>query len=285
MTCRLECAPVALATVVLLTVVFLPVASSPLGSAELVALGESSSKVSPLTSHRALYRMTLARSLPSSGIVGANGAMFVHFEEACDGWKSEISTRMLLNYGEEGEVLTEWEFSSWEARDGQRFLFRSVEREGPDNVSEIEGSAILGLGSRAEFVKPSPSAIALPPGTRFPTRHLIDLIEAARHGLTLYSGTLFDASPDSPYFVSTVIGKLRPAELASMGRALGRPDGMAWQMHMAFYPIDSIEQLPSFQITMRYREDGIADRMVQDYGDFTVDVDLDNLDFLPAPSC
>ncbi len=282
---RFDFAPVALAAFVLLAIVFVTVASSPLDSAELLAIGEPSATLSPLSSHRALYRMVLARSQPSSGIVGADGAMFVHFEEACDGWKSEISTRTLLNYGEEGEVLTEWEFSSWEARDGQRFLFRSVEREGPDDVSEIEGSATLGLGGRAEFFKPVQTAIALPPGTRFPTRHLIDLIEAARHGLTLYSGTLFDASPDSPYFVSSVIAKLRPAELAAMGRALGGPDGMAWQMHMAFYPIDSVEQLPSFRITMRYREDGVADRMVQDYGDFTVDVELESLDFLPAPSC
>lgn len=258
----------------------------PVGwSAEVATMDNPSSPALPLSSHRALYRMALARSLPASGIADANGVMFVRFEEVCDGWKSEISTRMLLDYGEEGEILTEWEFSSWEARDGSRFLFRSEEREGPDTVSEVEGSATMGLVGRVEFAKPVERIVELPAGTRFPTRHLIDAIEAARQGRTLFSGPLFDASPDSPYFVSTVIRKLRPAEMAAMARSSAGPEGRAWQMLMAFYPLDSIEQLPSFQLSMRYREDGIADRMTQDYGDFTVDVGLDNLDFLPGPSC
>lgn len=283
---RSEFAPAAVAALTVLTVISMFVVSGPAGwTAESAIAGDALLPAVQLSSHRALYRMALARSLPSSGIVDANGAMFVRFEEVCDGWKSEISTRMLLDFGEEGEILSEWEFTSWEARDGQRFLFRSVEREGPDTVSEIEGSANLGLGGRAEFVKPVESAISLPPGTRFPTHHLIELIQAARQGLALSSGTLFDASPDSPYLVSSVIRKVRPADLAAMAKSLGGPDGMAWQMRMAFYPIDSVEQLPSFQIVMRYREDGVSDRMTQDYGDFVVDVGLDNLDFLPAPAC
>lgn len=272
-------------------VVFVPlfVPSLPAGRAAEPAAAVGQPVPMPLSSHRALYRMVLGRSQPASGIADARGAMFVKFEEACDGWKSEISTRMLFDYGEEGEILSEWEFSSWEARDGLRFLFRSEEREGPDVISHVEGSATLsapGLEGWAEYVKPVETAFELPAGTRFPTHHLLELIDAGRQGRNLYAGPLFDgAGLNNPFFVSAVIRRLRPAELAAMAKSLGGPDGDAWQMHLAFYPIDSVEQLPNFQITMRYREDGIADRMHQDYGDFTVGVFLDNLDFLPAPTC
>ena len=279
-----------IAAIAIIVIVPLFAAPMPAGrAAEPPAAVAPSEPRMPLSSHRALYRMALAKSQPTSGIVDAHGAMFVRFEEVCDGWKSEISTRMLFDYGEEGEILAEWEFSSWEARDGLRFLFRSEEREGPDSVSQVEGSATLtgtGLEGRAEYVKPVETAVDLPAGTRFPTHHLLEMINAARQGGNLHAGPLFDgASVDGAYFVNAVIRSLRPAELAAMAKSLGGPDGMAWQMHMAFYPIDSIEPLPNFQVTMRYREDGIADRMSQDYGDFNVGVFLDNLDFLPAPTC
>ena len=56
-------------------------------------------------------------------------------------------------------------------------------------------------------------------------------------------------------------------------------------MRLAYYPIADPAEIPKFEIGVRYREDGIADRILQDFGDFQLDLTLEELTLLPAPDC
>jgi len=43
--------------------------------------------------------------------------------------------------------------------------------------------------------------------------------------------------------------------------------------------------LPEFELSAHYRQDGIADHIIQDFGDFALQVRLGEVEVLPAPDC
>ncbi len=242
----------------------------------------------PLLSHEALYVMKLASSEPGSAIEGASGAMSYRFADTCDGWASEIHTELRIEY-DDTELRSGWGFVSWESKDGRRFRFRAHESEKDGVVSRIRGDAWLhegDPGGTVRFQEPAPGEMSLPDGTLFPTHHLEALFDAARHGKSFLSRNLFDgASLDNPFVVSAVMRALTNRERKSAADAIGLPEEPGWQMHLAFFPYFGQAGEPDFEVTVRYREDGTTDWMVQDYGDFSIDIALRRLKVLSPPEC
>ena len=259
----------------------------------LVALwpqGARASGANDLVSHQAVYRMALADAQPGSGVVGAAGALLFRFVDQCDGWTSEISSDLRIDYGEEGEVRSRWSFATWESKDGLNFRFRSHEWEDDEETPlSIEGTATLtsrGGAGRAVYVRPEALEIDLPPGTVFPTGHLLALLEAARRGTAFLSVPLFDGtSLDNPYTVSAVIAPLDAEQRQAAAQATGLPDMPAWRFSLAFFAPTTVDGAPDFGLTVRYRADGVSDRLVQGYGAFDMSVSVEQFDVLPGTPC
>ena len=243
-----------------------------------------------LASHQGVYRMSLAERDLGSGVVWAEGALLFRFADQCDGWTSELSSDLRIDYGEEEDVHVRWTFASWEAKDGLTFRFRSREWEaGEDTPRLIEGNASLdaiGGGGRAAYSQPVASIVELPVGTLFPTHHLRALIAVAERGERFLSVPLFDgSSPDHTFTVSAVIQPLDPASRRHMASALALPEVPAWRMSLAYFAPLHHDQAPDFALTVRYRQDGVTDRLVQDYGDYSVAVAIEQFDLLADNPC
>ena len=58
-----------------------------------------------------------------------------------------------------------------------------------------------------------------------------------------------------------------------------------WRARLAYFPFARALDLPEFEIEVDYREDGVAQRIVQDFGDFSLDVTPVRFETLPAPAC
>ena len=240
-----------------------------------------------LVPHRALYRMVLGSASSGSGIVGAEGAMVYRFTAACDGWTVENQTYLLIRYAEGDEVETTWAFASWESKDGLSYRFRIHHARDGRTVERLRGKAALervaGIGV-ARFAQPTETAIELPAGTLFPTEHLRTLIREALGGATREVKTVFDgASLENPYEISAVIGAVSAKEQVSLAAAAGLDARPAWNMRWAFFPLLGTAAEP--EVEVRYREDGIADRLTQDFGNFSLDLKLGELNLLAAPEC
>jgi hypothetical protein len=129
--------------------------------------------------------------------------------------------------------------------------------------------------------------VELSPGTLFPTRHLFAIVEAARAGELHFNRVTFDGtSLDNPYEVNAVITPLPDAVLGEATASAGFGARPGWMMSLAFYPWRAPKgPLPEFQLHIRYRDDGIAEGLLQDYGDITLKLRLSEVEPLPGPEC
>ncbi|GMQ76823.1 MAG: cell envelope integrity EipB family protein [Gammaproteobacteria bacterium] len=240
-----------------------------------------------LLSHRAVYSMSKHIGSTASDITGVNGRLEITFEVACDGWRIEqyIGFRLYSSDGAGLEHLAQ--LSGWESTDGSDFWFNTRSYEGQELVEKLSGVARLGRpGGTGEthYAKPVKEVKPLPAGTIFPARHVVDLIAAARSGKQHLTRTVFDGSTlDSPYEITAFIGAERPPgdqevpELVSKTRS--------WFFRLAYFKVAALEPSPEFEISAVLYENGVAGDMVYDYGDFSIDLKLRELEALPVQEC
>lgn len=238
-----------------------------------------------LVPHRAVYRMALGTATSGSGIVDAEGTMLYRFAAECEGWIVETKSYLVLRYAAGDEVRTSWSFTSWESRDGRAYRFDVRHDRDGQIVEQLRGRAALDAGV-ARYSLPAEATVDLPAGTLFPTAHLQAVLKAARNGTRQLAKTVFDgASLDNPYEVSAFIGQVPATEQKALAQAAGLKERPAWRMRWAFFPVLSNEPAPDFEIGVRYREDGIADQLMQEFAEFSLDIKLGDLEVLPAPDC
>ncbi|TAN57479.1 MAG: DUF1849 family protein [Rhodospirillales bacterium] len=239
-----------------------------------------------LVPHLAEYKLSLKSAKQGSGIAALKGSMQFRFADVCDGWTVENRTVMTFVEAEGEEVETQWSFVTWESKDGLRYRFRVTSLRNGDLVQEIQGQASLeapGGKGKARLTKPEERSIVLPKGTLFPAAHTAMVINEAAMGKTSLQRVVFDgASLDSPQEVSALIGAPRKPQGKSNNPLLA---GASWPSHMAFFEIGGKDGLPSYEISLRYFDNGIADDVVEDYGNFSVRSQLGKLEPLPRPDC
>lgn len=239
--------------------------------------------------HRAIYRMSLARADRPSDVVGADGLMLYQFARGCDGWTVENRTVLNLSYENETTTETVWSFVSWESMDGRQFRFRARYDQDGRRVEKLAGRADVpshGKEGIARFFDPEEETQALPVGVLFPTHHMREVIGAAMAGKHHLARMVFDgASLDNPYLVSAAFGAAPDATAEAMAKTAGLPKLPVWWTRMAFFPDESAEAEPEFEIDAEYRSDGIADHIVQRFESFALDVRLISVQVLPPPDC
>lgn len=242
-----------------------------------------------LANHQAAYKITLASVASGSGVASAEGAVLYRFADACEGWTVENRTVLRVT-GDEGDVSeTVWAYTSWESKDGLDFRVRVRETRNGDLTDDLRGKASLerlGGSGKAEFRAPLEAEIDLPAGTQFPTGHMRGLLEKARAGERYVPATVFDgADLDNPYRVGAVLGSAADGVRAGFSGWAGLTDLPVWSVQMAFFPVDEPAAVPKFEIGANYREDGIADKILQDFGDLVLRLKLENVELLPDPGC
>jgi len=259
------------------------------------SLGNNIDSEIGLVAHKAEYTMSLNSTRGSGGVTGAAGKMSYRFADTCDGWTVENKTAVTFAYSDGAPVATTWDYVTWESKDGLRFRFRvRSTRDGAVN-EEFAGSAQLdgrGKGGTVKYTLPQAKTMSLAAGTIFPTEHTVRLIEAAQKGGHLLAKTVFDGTDDTgPFNVTGVVTHLTPANSNSdpaLTKAGVNPSLLtapSWFMRLAFFPVGSSDAEPDYEIGLRYYLNGIADDMIQGYGDFSLKATLDSLQPLPKPDC
>ncbi len=238
-----------------------------------------------LLSHRAAYRLSLARTATGPGLAmeSVRGGLVLEWRADCTGWLSQQRLGFVAKQSEGSEITQDVRFSSWEAADltQLRFQVRTFE-DGKEKEAVSGAAALTGPGGKGEvrYSRPAATKVELPPGTLFPTEHVRHLIRSAQANERIVSNYVFDGSgEDALNLVSAVISK--PA-LAT------RDDGtkeQRWPVHLAYYDADSTDALPEFQIRFNLSGSGVLHDIVLDYGDFALKGELEKLERLAEPRC
>ena len=246
-----------------------------------------------LASHEATYRLKLAHVESGAGIQAVEGVMRYRFADACDGWTSENAVAVEYVYDSGASLRSTWTFTSWEAKSGENMRFAVTEKANGRTTDKFFGRASVDAsgdkGGKAwikdEAAGSLEEVIDLPSGTLLPTAHIIALFDAAAAGNPIISRTVFDGtSKDNPYAINAVIGRARAA-VGGLGTGAATEVLSTYPMSLAFFQIRARNEVPDFEMSIDYRQDGVAEKVIQTFSDFSLSMMPDTLKFLEPGAC
>ena len=240
-----------------------------------------------LASHRGIYSLTLDRARENATIVDVSGAMVFEIIDACESWASRQRFTMTLRNREGTELETGSDYATLESMDGRNLRFSLTQMTQGAVKSRVAGQAELtadGSGV-ARYSEPEVKELPIPPGTLLPNTHTIAALNAARAGQRLLVAPIFDGTTaDGAQQTTTVMSPWQgpqPVPEAPSLSTLGSS-----RMRIAFFEPDGEQaggaRTPSYEVSLRYFENGVADDMIMDFGDFTVRAKLMKLEDAPG---
>jgi hypothetical protein len=239
--------------------------------------------------HKAVYELSLAKARSAQAARAVSGSISFTWRDVCDGWTVDQKARMRVSFGERGTREIAWQYSAWEADDGERFRFFIRRTRAGGAPEKREGHARMSgaNGGTAVFEKPQPRTLDLPADTMFPKAHSEAILARAQAGERFLWRHVFDGTGEGNglFAVNAIVLKELPA-----GRDLPveHPliaDQRSWRVQLAFFPSDARESTPESEQVTRLFANGVAGSIEIDYGDFVVDADLAELEALDARAC
>lgn len=239
----------------------------------------------PLAAHRALYELTKDDSVASRGgrdVAAAHGTMGYEVADVCDGWATRQRLNMTITNADGQDTDMDSDYATWESKDGLSFRFHMVQKSDSAVTNQTDGSAHLtktgGVGE-VEYKLPKEAKAVLPAGTLFPMMHTLAIINAAREGKKFLALPLFDGTDDDGFeYSSIVIMDWKPPFKTEHSFL----DTLAsTRVRIAFFDNTNEDVTPTYEVSMRYWENGVADDMVMDFEDFVMKAKLTELAPLP----
>ncbi len=234
-----------------------------------------------LAPHRAVYELSLEATSP--GLADAHGAFAIEWRQACSGTASQQRLWFVGRTQDGGTFDYDVRFATWESNDSSTLRFTMRSFAAGELVEEFRGTASMPNGGGpggAVYTLPEGLEVRLPPGTVFPTRHLEQLIAAARAGERVTTSDLFDGAGDADdalAAVTAVIGDRVAAEAAA---------DEAWPVALAYHPLRADDVgMPAFELSFDLTGRGVMRRVVLDYGDFALRARLDEIEMLTPQAC
>ncbi len=246
-----------------------------------------------LTSHRAIYDMSLVKVSNSDGVRAASGTMTYTLTDRCDGYTIETNLSLNLAFANGNENQIEQRYAAWEAKDGRSSTFRFQVVENGNVAKAYHGNIQFkddGTGT-ATYDAGEPTTFDLPRGTLLSTAHTLALLKSAASREKFLSKMVIDGSfDDGPFWVTAAIASAHEGEVAQAkgGSAdqlgtLGK--GQYWPIGMAYFPAKSEQTIPEYEITQNLMGSGITHSMVQDFGGFTLAFKPVRMEPVTPPPC
>ncbi len=235
--------------------------------------------------HKALYDIHLSSKKSGAMISNLSGEMMYEWHPSCDGWISNYQFNMLYDYTEMPSVRITSNVSTFESYDGNRFSF-NVQREKDGHPFEFFRGATVteenGFPDSVLYSVPKGLKHKLPKGTFFPMAHTLSVFKKIKQGKQFYNAVLFDGSDDKkPVNVNVFIGKgymyHQPKATSKDNKNiknksidLALVNTKAWNLRLAFFPLDSSDTVPDYEMSVVFHENGVISRMEIEYADFSI---------------
>lgn len=263
------------------------------------AFSEKPQSNDSLAPHKALYDVRLNSSKSGSQIINISGKMYYEWKPSCEGWITNHRFTLNYEYADNAPLSISSDFSTFESFDGQSLNFSSRRKRDGEVYEELRGKTVMNKDDteRAEYSLPEGLSYDLAKGSLFPTGHTIALLDAAKNGKKFLSAQVFDGSDDDgPVDINAFIGKkindnvavlknqnFKQASNSNIDASLVSVP--AWNIRMAFFPINNPDASSDYELSMVFHENGIISDMMIDYADFSVHQKLVALEKLKPETC
>ena len=255
-----------------------------------MAAGVPALAAGPLAPHRAVYDIALGQASGRSGVTGVEGRMVYEFNGSpCEGYT--VGFRFVARIDADGSSrITDQRTATHEDAAGTTFSFATRTYVDERLDREVRGAATLERGGTSvRLTRPDEASIELEE-TRFPVRHLSDLLERASRGEKFYETTVFDGSDNADQVMTTTIivgkrgaGQPGDPEIAALGKLGGE---RFWPVSIAYFgqAANGGEQLPVYRMSFNLYPNGIMRSILMDYGDFALAGKLVDLSMFDRPA-
>jgi hypothetical protein len=238
-----------------------------------------------IAGHHAFYQLSL-QSSTDQGVLSATGSMSYDVTDACTGWTTAQHLIINLTDRDGRDVKMVSDYATFETKDGTHLTFHTKQMTDSSVTEQIDGVATLdrsGGKGHADFTAPERKRVMLPPGTMLPNAHTLAVLQAGLAGkrflsIPLFDGTGSDGAQDS----FTTIENWHASHTEKWSSLSGLPSG---RVHVAFFDRDQKTELPDYEIGMRYFDNGVADDLAMNFGDFVMSGKLDQFELKSGPRC
>jgi len=242
-----------------------------------------------LTSHRAVYNLTLTKVSQSDGVRAASGTMTYTLTDRCDGYTIETNMLMSLAFANGADNDIDQRYAAWESKDGKFSTFRMQVLENGALGKSYRGNIRFnddGTGT-ATYQADEETKFELVPGTLLSTAHSLALLKSAVAGDRFLSKLVIDGSfDDGPFRVTAAIA---PAHEGAVPAAKSGPgelsQGSYWPVGLAYFPVSSSKEVPDYEVAMNMLPSGVTQSMAQDFGGFTLGFKLVRIEPITKPPC
>lgn len=259
-----------------------------------VLLLATSANAATVAPHRAIYDLSLLRTNEGAAVQSAAGRLAFEIEgSSCEGYT--VSFRMATKYQarEGGQTIIDTMTTTYEgpgALDFRHQLKETIDSTVKEDMRiKLTRPAVDKQGDGTISTKPDePFTIA--PDTVFPMQHQLKLMALGESGGGRDSSVIFDGS-DGPQSFRAIsfVGKAKPA--GAIARDAGNPAAAplkalgSWPMTVSYYKLEGDTEIPEYQVSFDMYENGVANGLVLDYGDFAMSGTLHDLKMLPPAEC
>lgn len=244
-------------------------------------------------SHRAIYDISLHSTAGgAAGVVNAKGKMSYRIQKVCGVWETESVFSLNVGYESTGADTTNWRQVTRESMDGCLFDFAVHVREKGVDRKDLQGGAVCRGGKkslRLDF--PVKSVAVLPKSVVFPVQQTMRLLSAAKSGKKSVSSYVYDGTrPESLYSVHAAVSPVTGFRSAKVeGDAELLKNVRVWRFDTAFFDAFALKSpsdgSPRYEVSMYVYENGVGDRIVQDFGTHRLLSEMTRLERLPDLPC
>jgi hypothetical protein len=244
-----------------------------------------------LVSHRAVYELTLAKSVGSKSPTAAHGRIAFDFTgSACDGYVQNFRQLTELQPAEGPTRVSDMHSATYEDADGRNFDFKMQTSIDNGTAESIDGKAWKSATGHlsVNLNKPRHGKFELDSGVVFPTEHLKRILAAAEAGENLLEVKVYDGSEtgEKVYETTTYIG--RPIADPAVEKAAHIPELdniRRWPVSISYFEGGKKDDAPSYILSFDLYENGISRALRLDYGDFVLAGEMSSLELLSEPAC
>jgi hypothetical protein len=234
-----------------------------------------------LLAHKALYTLTLDHA-KGNDVVAARGTMGYEVTDACDGWAVRQRLRMTITNSEGQDIEMASDYATWESKDGLKLRYHMRQTTDTAVTSQTDGEALLpkaGSAGSAHYTSPHDTTSVLPAGTVFPMAHTSAIVAAARDKKHFLSLPLFDGTDENGVEDSFIVVLDWKPPMPGQWPALSPL--ASTRVNISFFDHTASAVTPTYEVAMRYWENGVADAMKMNFGDFVMSAKMK--EFSPQP--
>ena len=260
-----------------------------------LAAAQSVQAAVTLAPHRAVYELKLRETRGSTQVDQVRGRIVYEFTgNACDGYALNFRQVTEIASDEGDTNVSDLRSATWEDGKAQSFRFTAQNFLNQQLDRDTDGRADRSGGAlKVTLKKPASTSSSFDPKTLFPTEHLVKIIEAGERGEPLLEARVYDGSEngDKSYDTLSVVGEGRdapPAVLEAPARVPELAKARYWPVTVSYFERGKKadgEQTPDYQMSFDLYENGVSRALRIDYGEFVLDGELKELEFLKPTAC